>query len=84
MYDNIYINTVEPLFLDIPVFVLFGIQPKKVSRDCFSSRPDFDTRLTAKHVMNAYLSKNNYRVIIRNMLLFILLRYLWNIVCYMG
>ena len=32
---------------------------QKLSWKCFSSRSDFGTGLTAKHVMNAYLSKNN-------------------------
>ena len=43
--------------------------PKKMSWNCVISRPDFCTRLTAKHVMNEYLSNNNNK----NMVVFFFL-----------
>ena len=51
--------TVVRLFSNVAVFEQLGFRPKKLSWNCISSRTDFGNQLTAKNVMNSYLSKNN-------------------------
>ena len=58
-----YAYTVVPLFFEIPyVLTIRFLEREKLNGNCFCSHQDFGTRLTAKHVMNAYLSKNNNKV----------------------